>query len=203
MFFRDLLEKLIALVVVIMISPLLFLIALAVFIASPGNPFYRANRIGKDGRPFGMWKFRTMVKNASVLGPPITGHNDPRVLKIGGFLRRAKLDELPQFFNVLLGNMSLVGPRPEAPEFVELYTPQQRQVLAFKPGITGKVQLQSGEESQNLPTGAEAEAYYVRHLMAGKLSSDIAYMQNRTALSDLRILFSTAGYVFRSIARKQ
>ena len=199
---RDLLEKFIAVVVIILLSPLLFLIAITIFIASPGNPFYLANRVGKDGRPFSMWKFRTMVNNADALGLPITGRDDPRVLKIGGFLRRAKLDELPQFFNVLLGDMSLIGPRPEAPEFVELYTPQQRQVLAFKPGITGRVQLESGDESQNLPAGAEAGEYYVRHLMAGKLSSDIAYMQNRTALSDLRILFSTAGYVFRSIARK-
>ena len=199
---RDLLEKFIAVVVIILLSPLLFLIAITISIASPGNPFYRANRVGKDGRPFSMWKFRTMVNNADALGLPITGRDDPRVLKIGGFLRRAKLDELPQFFNVLLGDMSLIGPRPEAPEFVELYTPQQRQVLAFKPGITGRVQLESGDESQNLPAGAEAGEYYVRHLMAGKLSSDIAYMQNRTALSDLRILFSTAGYVFRSIARK-
>lgn len=202
MFIRDLLEILIVLLVVILISPLLFLIAIAISIASPGNPFHRANRIGKDGRPFGMWKFRTMVKNASALGPPITGHNDPRVLKIGVFLRRAKLDELPQFFNVVLGDMSLIGPRPEAPEFVRLYSPQQRQVLAFKPGITGRAQLESGDESQNLPSGAEAEEYYVRHLMAGKLSSDIAYMQNRTVFSDLGILFSTAGYVLRSIARK-
>ena len=116
---RDLLETFIAVVVVILLSPLLFLIAITISIASPGNPFYRANRIGKDGRPFSMWKFRTMVNNADALGLPITGRDDPRVLKIGGFLRRAKLDELPQFFNVLLGDMSLIGPRPEAPEFVD------------------------------------------------------------------------------------
>ena len=199
---RDFFEKLLALIILISISPLLLLIALAICFDSPGNPFYRASRIGKDGHPFGMWKFRTMVKNASNLGPAVTGKNDPRVLRIGGFLRRAKLDELPQFFNVLRGEMSLIGPRPEAPEFVQHYTYEQRQVLAYKPGITGHVQLESGDESQNIPAGAQAGEYYVQHLMAGKLSSDIAYMRNRTALSDLRILFSTAGYVFRSIARK-
>ena len=199
---RDFIEKLVALFIIVLTSPVLVLVALAICIDSPGNPFYRANRIGKDGRPFGMWKFRTMVKDARQLGPPVTGNNDPRLLRIGGFLRRAKLDELPQFFNVLVGEMSLIGPRPEAPEFVHFYTPEQRQVLAYKPGITGRVQLDSGDESQNIPAGPEAGDYYVRHLMAGKLSSDIAYMQNRTAISDLRILFSTAGYVFRSIARK-
>ena len=199
---RDFIDKLLALIIIILVSPLLLLIALAICIDSPGNPLYRAGRIGKDGRPFGMWKFRTMVKNASKLGPAVTGNQDPRVLRIGVFLRRAKLDELPQFFNVLLGDMSLIGPRPEAPEFVQLYTLEQRQVLAYKPGMTGRVQLESGDESQKIPEGAQAGEYYVRHLMAGKLSSDIAYMRNRTAFSDFRILFSTASYVFRSIVRK-
>jgi lipopolysaccharide/colanic/teichoic acid biosynthesis glycosyltransferase len=199
---RDLVERFLALLVILLISPLLLLVALAIYIDSPGNPLYRARRIGKNGVPFDMWKFRTMVKNASSIGPAVTGNNDPRVLRIGKFLRRSKLDELPQFFNVLFGDMGWIGPRPEAPEFVDLYTPKQRRVLAFKPGMTGKVQLESGDESQKIPAGVNANEFYVRHLMDGKLSTDIAYMETRTVFSDLFLIFSTAGYVFRSIARR-
>ena len=197
---RDLIERFLALLIILLISPLLLLVALAICIDSPGNPLYKARRIGKNGIPFDLWKFRTMVKNASTLGPAVTGNNDPRVLRIGGFLRRSKLDELPQFFNVLLGNMSWIGPRPEAPEFVDRYTPQQRRVLAFRPGMTGKVQLDSGDESQNIPAGVNANEFYVVNLMDGKLAADIAYMETRTVFSDVRLIFSTAGYVFRSIA---
>jgi len=120
------------------LSPLLVVITIAVFISSPGNPFYGGWRAGKDGRNFKMWKFRTMIDGAAKISP-ITGKNDPRVTPLGRLLRKTKLDELPQFFNLLLGDMTLVGPRPESPEIVALYTPSQRVVLAVKPGVTGKV----------------------------------------------------------------
>ena len=197
----DSLERLLALTALILVSPLMLIIAIAIFICSPGNPLFRAIRIGRNGEPFGMWKFRTMVQDASTIGPPITGNRDPRVIPSGQFLRRSKLDELPQFLNVVLGDMSLIGPRPESPEIVKLYTAEQRQVLAFKPGMTGKVQLDTGDESLKIPAGAQADDFYVEHLMRGKLASDLEYMRNRTLLSDIKILFSTAGYVFRIIAR--
>ena len=143
-----------------------------------------------------------MVAGAEKLGPPITGRNDPRITTIGRFLRKTKLDELPQFINVLLGDMTLVGPRPEAPDMVALYTPTQRAVLAVKPGVTGRVQLDSGEESEAIPEDARADEYYVQHLMDRKLHSDLEYLRVRTPLSDLRILLETAGSVFRALVER-
>ena len=182
-------------------SPLLALVALAIVIDSPGNPFYLARRVGRDGLIFRMWKFRTMVPNAAKLGPAITGGSDPRITRIGKFLRRTKLDELPQFINVLTGEMSLVGPRPESPDIVARYTPEQKVVLAAKPGVTGKVQLESGEESDAIPSAENAEEYYVNFLMERKLRADIAYLEQRTLATDARILMNTAVYVLRAFAR--
>ena len=195
-------EFILALVALVVVSPLLIILAIAIMIDSPGNPLFRAFRIGQDGKLFGMWKFRTMVKNASSLGPPITGHKDPRVLRVGHFLRRTKLDELPQFCNVVMGDMSLVGPRPETPEIVALYSPAQREILSFKPGMTGKVQLDTGDESLKFPAGSQADDYYVQHMMDGKLRSDLKYLSNRSAFSDVRILFSTAAFVVRAFVGK-
>ncbi len=199
---RTLFDSSLALIALVVLSPLFLLIAVAIFIDSPGNPFYRASRAGLEGRLFGMWKFRTMIKNAASLGPPITGNRDPRVLRIGHFLRRTKLDELPQFVNVVLGQMSLVGPRPEAPEIVAHYTLEQRRILSVKPGMTGKVQLDTGDESLKFPVGAQAGDYYIRHMMEGKLLSDLNYLSARNFTSDMRILFATATFVLRSFVRK-
>jgi lipopolysaccharide/colanic/teichoic acid biosynthesis glycosyltransferase len=199
---RAFFDTTLAVLALIILSPLLVIIALAIFIDSPGNPFYRASRIGQGGHRFGMWKFRTMIKNAAALGPPITGNMDPRVLRIGHFLRRTKLDELPQFLNVVMGDMSLVGPRPEAPEIVAHYTSEQLRILSVKPGMTGKVQLDTGDESLKFPVGAQAGDYYVQHMMEGKLLSDLNYLSTRSFFSDLRILFATAAFVLRSFVRK-
>lgn len=185
----------------VVLSPLLVFIACVIVTVSPGSPFYLAPRAGKDGKPFRMWKFRTMVPRASTIGPPITGAGDSRIIRFGDFLRRTKLDELPQFINVFVGDMSLVGPRPETPEIVALYRPSQRQVLSVKPGMTGKVQLESREESDSIPASEKADEYYIRHLMERKLDSDLEYLQRRTARSDTWILFSTALYVLRAVVR--
>src|ERR1700747_2092324 len=134
-------DILIACLVLPLISPLLVPISLAIVLESPGGPFYGGWRIGRGGGRFRMWKFRTMVKNADRTGGSITTRNDSRITKVGAFLRKTKLDELPQFFNLLLGDLTLIGPRPEDPGIVEKYTPQQRQILQVKPGITGPTQL--------------------------------------------------------------
>ena len=146
-----------------------------------------------------MWKFRSMA-NAVGKGAPITGRNDPRITRVGRLLRKTKLDELPQFINVLTGDMTLVGPRPEAPEIVARYTPEQRAVLAVKPGVTGRVQLEVGEESESIPPEVDAHEYYVEHLMERKLRRDLDYLSVRTPLSDARIVFETAALVFRAFA---
>jgi|SRR5579871_2859884 len=185
----------------LLLSPVLLVLVLAVFISSPGNPFYGGWRAGRDGRNFRMWKFRTMVKDASKFGP-ITGKNDPRVTALGRILRKTKLDELPQFFNLLTGEMTLVGPRPESPDIVARYTPSQRVVLAVKPGLTGKVQLDHDDESEIIPEGADPYDYYLNHLMDHKLRMDLDYLRGRTAVTDFKIVLATAGLVFRAVARR-
>jgi lipopolysaccharide/colanic/teichoic acid biosynthesis glycosyltransferase len=198
---RRLVDIVIAFVALAVLSPLLAAIMLAVFISAPGNPFYGGWRVGKNGRNFRMWKFRTMISGAAKMGP-ITGKNDPRVTRLGRILRKTKLDELPQFFNLLLGDMTLVGPRPEAPEIVALYTPRQRAVLAVKPGVTGKVQLDSDDESETIPEGAQPYEYYLTHLLDRKLRMDMDYLRGRTVVTDVKIVLATAGLVFRAFARR-
>jgi lipopolysaccharide/colanic/teichoic acid biosynthesis glycosyltransferase len=191
-----------ALLALVVLSPLLLIIGLAVILDSPGSPFHRGRRVGQGGRIFRMWKFRSMVMNAASLGPTITGANDPRITRVGRFLRVTKFDELPQFLNVVLGDMSLVGPRPEAPEIVAMYTPEQRAVLSVKPGVTGKVQLESREESDSIPEDAKADEYYVRHMLDRKFQTDMEYLKNRTVRGDVAILLSTALYVLRVFAKR-
>jgi lipopolysaccharide/colanic/teichoic acid biosynthesis glycosyltransferase len=194
-------DFLLALLALIALSPILIVIALAVALDSTGSPLYLAWRVGQGGKLFRMWKFRTMVVGADRMGSAITVRKDPRITRVGQFLRATKFDELPQFVNVLIGDMSLVGPRPEAPEIVSLYTAEQRTILAVKPGITGRVQLESGEESDSIPEHARADEYYVQHMLDRKLRSDMEYLNNRTAIKDIQIIFSTTMYVLRVCAR--
>jgi len=193
---RRLVDIAVSVVALLLLAPVLAAVAIAVIIGSPGNPFYGGMRIGQGGRRYRMWKFRTMANGAAKLGS-ITGCNDPRVTTVGQVLRRTKLDELPQFFNVLWGDMTLVGPRPESPDIVDLYTAAQRAVLAVKPGVTGRVQLDSGEEADKIPEEVNARDYYVQHLMNLKILADLDYLRARTARSDTRIVFETAQYVLR------
>jgi len=189
-------DILFSLIVLLLLSPILIGLALAVAIDSPGMALYPAPRCGKGGKVFRMWKFRTMVTGAHRAGA-ITGKADRRITRIGRLLRRTKLDELPQFLNVLFGDMTLVGPRPESPDIVALYTPAQRAVLEGKPGVTGRVQLKAREESDSIPEGVDPQQYYVNYLMAPKLRADLEYLQIRTPVSDARLLIETALYVLR------
>ncbi len=152
---------------------------------------YRGERVGKDGRPFLMYKFRTMVLKADRIGPAVTYRDDPRITKVGRFLRRTKLDELPQLINVLKGEMSLVGPRPEDPSYVAHYNAQQREVLRVKPGITGLTQLQYRDEASMLK-GDSADEDYLRRIMPEKVKLDLSYVQNRSLALYIKILWQTA-----------
>jgi len=148
------------------LSPLLLLIALGIKLASPGPVFYRQRRLGLNGRPFGIFKFRTMHPNAPVLRNPdgsmYTGADDPRVFPLGRVLRKLSLDELPQFLNVLLGDMSVVGPRPDPVGFEELYEGDERDKLGLRPGITGWAMV-NGRNSIPWKKRVELDAWYVRH----------------------------------------
>ena len=199
---RRLIDIAVAALALLALAPLLALVALAIAIESPGNPLYRAWRCGLGGRRFRMWKFRSMVDGAAALGPSITGGDDARITRLGRFLRATKIDELPQFLNVLTGDMTLVGPRPETPEIVDRYEDWHRRVLAAKPGVTGPVQLESGEESESIPPGVAADEYYIAHLMESKLRRDIDYLGWRTGWSDTRIVLATFVYVARALTQR-
>ena len=197
---RRILDIALALVILPMVSPLFLLAMVAVVVESPGNPFYGGWRVGKGGKKFRMWKFRTMMTGADHLGTAITTRRDPRITKVGWFLRATKIDELPQFINLLAGDLTLIGPRPEAPEFVEKYTPEQRQILKVKPGITGPTQLQyTVLEAETVPDGQDAERFYVEQVMGKKLRLDLEYINKRTFLSDCRVVLQTVVLMARAV----
>ncbi len=175
----------------LLLSPLLALIALLVKLDSPGPALYVARRAGMGGATFRLYKFRTMVENAETIGPGITGSEDKRVTRVGRRLRRYKLDELPQLFNVLKGDMSLVGPRPEDPRYVTYYTPQQRTLLALRPGITSSASLAYRDEA-GLLTGDDWEQEYIHVIMPQKLALELEYQEQRTIWSDLQVIWRTA-----------
>ena len=174
----------------IVLSPVLALTALAIRLDSPGPVFYRATRVGLGGRLFTLYKFRTMVANADKIGPGITSAEDGRITRIGRILRRTKLDELPQLYNVLRGDMSLVGPRPEDPRYVALYSPEQREVLNVLPGITSLASIKYRHE-EVLLKGKNWEALYVQEVLPAKLAVDLDYAQNASLWQDLSILWRT------------
>lgn len=174
----------------IILSPLFALIALLIRLTSPGPILYRATRIGQGGREFTLYKFRSMVVGADQRGPGITAAGDPRITPVGRILRRAKLDELPQLWNVLRGDMSLVGPRPEDPRYVALYTPEQRRVLAVRPGITSLASIEYRHEEAALDC-AGCEGRYVQEVMPAKLAIDLRYVQQATLPGDIVIILRT------------
>jgi|SRR5579859_5703698 len=177
-------------VALVTLAPVFLLISVAIRLTSEGPVFYRASRVGKDGKPFKMFKFRTMVVNADKIGPGITLDKDRRITPVGRVLRKTKLDELPQLINVLRGEMSMVGPRPEDPRYVALYTPHQRTVLSVRPGITSQASVHFRDESAQL-SGPDWESHYVQVVMPAKLQLDIAYAQQPDVKRDLALIAKT------------
>ncbi len=189
-------DILVSVVVLIVLSPLLAAVALAVKLQDGGPVFFAGKRVGKGEKPIRILKFRTMVPGAERRGPGITVSSDDRVTSVGRFLRKTKLDEFPQFVNVLLGDMSLVGPRPEDPRYVAKYTEEQRALLTVRPGITSPASLRFYEE-ESLLSGPEWEDRYVNEILPGKLRIEAAYMESRTLLSDIGIIVRTFFQPFR------
>jgi lipopolysaccharide/colanic/teichoic acid biosynthesis glycosyltransferase len=174
----------------IVLSPIMAFIALLIRLDSSGPIFYRATRVGLGGRLFTLYKFRSMVVNADKIGPGITSAGDSRITRIGRVLRRTKLDELPQLFNVFRGDMSLVGPRPEDPCYVALYTPKQREVLNVRPGITSLASIEYRHEEAILK-GEDWKTQYIQDIMPTKLVIDLDYVENASLLQDFYILWRT------------
>jgi lipopolysaccharide/colanic/teichoic acid biosynthesis glycosyltransferase len=176
----------------LLLAPLLALIALAVAAGSPGGAFFRQVRVGCHGREFRLLKFRTMRPGSEAMGQITVGGRDPRITRIGYGLRRTKADELPQLWNVLVGDMSIVGPRPEVPRYVALYDAEQRQVLSVRPGLTSLASIAYIDENEVLGRAADPERTYVEEVMPAKLALDLRYVRERSLALDLRIIARTA-----------
>lgn len=180
----------------LILSPLLVVVGLAVKLGSPGPILFRSQRVGRNGRLFSLLKFRTMREDAWLTGPELTIGMDARITGLGAHLRRAKLDELPQLLNVLRGEMSLVGPRPEVPKYVRLYTPAQRAVLNLQPGITDPASIKYALENDLLGASATPDSDYVNLIMPDKIRINLAYAARANLWTDfvtiLRTIFRIA-----------
>ena len=182
----------------VLTSPLLGAIALWVRLTSPGPAFFRQERIGRDGRPFEIWKFRTMTVDMARRGPLVSGREDPRIARAGRTLRATRLDELPQLVNMLRGDVTLIGSRPEVPRFVAYYTAEERRLLDGPPGILGPGALLFVEEQAcALDAAVGPEAFYVDYLMHPKLAADLDYLVDRRLSRDLQLMTSTALALYR------
>lgn len=175
-----------------LLSPLLILIGLLIKLDGPGPVFYRGDRLGKFGKPFRMIKFRTMRADAADDSVPVTPDGDPRVTRIGRFLRKYKLDELPQLLNVLKGEMSLVGPRPEASFYFQYYDEEEKRlVLSVRPGMTDYGSLRFHDEGRLLADGADPVKVYLEHIRSAKVREQLRYVREQSLLTDLKIIFKT------------
>jgi lipopolysaccharide/colanic/teichoic acid biosynthesis glycosyltransferase len=196
--FKRVLDCTVACLGLLLLAPLFGLIALSIKLDSPGSVFFAHERVGRYGRKFKVLKFRTMVKDAPKRGGAITAGHDPRITRIGRILRKTKLDELPQLWNVLRGEMSLVGPRPEVEKYVELWDPQLREiVLSVRPGITGLTQIRYRHEESLLAQQPDPETYYRETLLPLKLQSDAEYVQKRSLWFDVSLLWRTLLALFK------
>ena len=179
-----------------LLAPLFVLVTLLTKLTSQGPVFFHQRRVGKDGRIFAIFKFRSMVASSEQHGPPITVAGDSRVTSWGAFLRRHKIDELPQLWNVLKGEMSLVGPRPEIEFYVRAYTPLQRRVLEVRPGITDAASLVYRAEERVLSMSDEPEKYYVEEILPKKLALNLQYIEAYTFSQDLSLIWKTLSFLF-------
>lgn len=181
----------VSLIILCCFLPFGILLAIAIALESRGGVFYRQERVGKNGVKFRLWKFRTMRKNADKLGQLTVGMRDPRITRVGLFIRKVKLDEFPQFLNVLLGEMSVVGPRPEVQEYVDLYSLDQRIVLSVKPGITDYASLEYFNENELLGNSDNPRETYINEVMPAKIELNKKYISNPTLGTDLKIMWQT------------
>ena len=194
---KRVLDILISGAALLLLWPILLIIALAVKLDSPGPVFYRQERIGLNGKPFRIFKFRSMVADADRHGLQITVGRDSRITRVGAVLRKTKLDELAQLLNVFTGEMSFVGPRPEVKRYVDLYTPYQRQVLLVRPGITDYASIAYRNENDLLSGAADPEKMYIEEIMPAKLELNMKYLREISPVTDLRLIFRTIAAVIR------
>jgi lipopolysaccharide/colanic/teichoic acid biosynthesis glycosyltransferase len=180
-----------SLIILSLFLPFGLILSLLIVLESKGGVFYRQERIGRYGQPFLLFKFRSMRKDADKQGKLTVGMRDARITRTGYFIRKFKLDEFPQFINVIKGDMSIVGPRPEVKEYVDLYTPEQREILNVRPGITDIASLHYFEENELLGKSDNPHKTYVEEIMPAKIELNKQYLANPTLLNDLKIMWKT------------
>lgn len=188
---KRLLDVLAAALGLVLLGPLFLVVAAAITLEDGAPVFFRQQRVGRAGKVFQLWKFRTMRVDAERVGGQLTVGHDPRITRVGRWLRSTKIDELPQLINVLRGEMSLVGPRPEVPRYVAMYSAEQRAVLDELPGITDPASLRYYDESAVLAAATDPEGHYVSHVMPEKIRLNLEYAAQATPLTDLLIVLST------------
>jgi lipopolysaccharide/colanic/teichoic acid biosynthesis glycosyltransferase len=176
---------------ILILSPLFIFISLWVGLSSKGGVFYKQIRVGKNNKDFKLYKFRSMRVNSDKQGLLTVGSKDSRITKAGYFIRKYKIDELPQLFNVLKGDMSFVGPRPEVRRYVDLYSEEQMKVLSVRPGITDPASIKYRNENDILSSQSNPEEYYIQHIMPDKLKINIDYINTQTFIKDIKIIFQT------------
>jgi lipopolysaccharide/colanic/teichoic acid biosynthesis glycosyltransferase len=197
-------DVIVSLLVIVIALPLWLAVAIAIKLDSLGPVFYRGPRIGKDGKPFSIYKFRTMLEDAQQRGPGITQQDDPRIIQVGRFLRKLKIDEMPQLINVLKGEMSIVGPRPEDPRYVAHYTPEQRHVLSVRPGMASPAFIKYRHEEELLAAASEdVEQVYLTQILPEKLRMDLEYIEQQSFTLDLVVLIQAAFSLFATADRWQ
>ena len=181
----------------LLLSPLFLLVYILIRCESKGGGFYCQQRVGRDGRMFGLYKFRSMRTGSDKKGLITVGGHDSRITRMGYFIRKYKIDELPQLWNVLKGDMSLVGPRPEVKKYVDLYTEEQRRVLSVRPGITDYASIEYVDENEILGNAEDPDRVYVEEIMPAKIKLNMRYIENR----NLNEYFKIIGLTFINILR--
>ncbi len=190
-------DVLAALTGLILLCPLFVIVALWIVLDNPGPIFYRQQRVGRDGKDFGLWKFRSMRVGSDKTGLITVGERDNRITRAGYYIRKYKLDELPQLINVLAGDMSLVGPRPEVRKYVDLYTPEQRKVLSVRPGITDYASIEYIDENRLLAQSADPDKTYVEEIVPAKIALNMRYINHQMIGEYFKIIFLTIWKIFR------
>ena len=191
MFMKRLLDIFSSAWVLLLLLPFWLLIALAIVLESRGGVFYRQVRVGKDNKDFQLYKFRTMRTGSDQKGLLTVGERDSRITRVGYFLRKYKIDEFPQLLNVLKGDMSIVGPRPEVRKYVDMYTPEQMRVLSVRPGLTDIASIQYVHENELLAASDDPEKNYIEEVMPAKLELNLQYIDNQSVLGDIKLIWKT------------
>ena len=190
-------DFILGLVGLVVLAPIFIMLAIWIKIDSKGPVFYKQVRVGQNGINFGLFKFRSMVVDADKKGLITVGGRDPRITRSGYFIRKYKLDELPQLINVLVGDMSLVGPRPEVRKYVELYTDEQQKVLSVKPGITDYASIEYMDENEILGKSSDPEKTYIEDIMPEKIKYNMKYINNKNLFEYFKIIFLTVLKIVR------